>query len=467
MIESSVVEGSYRDPSGRIFSRNKRIFRTVTEHGLENFEYASATGLLDELVGAGVLVPWTEVDDVDLGPEAADARKILEHRQLSFVSYPYEWSFSGLKAAALLHLDIQIRALGKSVALSDASAYNIQFEGPRPIFIDHLSFRPYRDGEFWLGHRQFCDQFLNPLLMWARLGIPHNTWFRGSVEGIPATALSAMLPWHSRLRPKVLTHVVLPAKFEQGGGTVLGNKVVSRAMGSVGFSRRSFARMLESLRRWISGLRPTGVDDTVWSSYVNDHNYTDREVIVKRAFVADFAAATKPSQIWDMGCNTGDYSKVALESGASYAIGFESDVGVLEKAFNRAVSENLNLLPLFLDAANPSPAQGWSQCERFGLQERRSAEGLLALAVLHHLCVGRNVPLPDAVSWLIGHAPCGVIEFVPKRDLMVQELLRLREDVFDFYTEEIFDRAVADHARIVKSEVITESGRKLVWYDRS
>lgn len=174
----------------------------------------------------------------------------------------------------------------------------------------------------------------------------------------------------------------------------------------------------------------------------------------------------KPRIIWDFGCNTGTYSKVALENGATYAVGFDYDHGALELAFSRASSENLSLLPLFLDIANPSPNQGWNENERKGLSERASSDAVIALAFVHHIVIGRNVPLSEVVNWLTILAPQGVIEFVPKQDPMVQELLALRDDIFYDYTEEKFLEYLSRNSEIVESQTLTQTGRKMIWFRR-
>jgi hypothetical protein len=92
---------------------------------------------------------------------------------------------------------------------------------------------------------------------------------------------------------------------------------------------------------------------------------------------------------------------------------------------------------------------------------------MLALAFEHHLAIGRNVPLEQVVQWLVGLAPCGVIEWVEKSDSTAQRMLALREDIFDRYTRELFEAELVRNARIVKSETVSEQGRRLYWYDRS
>ena len=456
------VHGSYRDPSGQVFLRDDRVFRSVTKYGLENFKAVEKTGLLTDLVDKGLLVPWWDADKNELCQEEDGVLRVLEHTPLPFISYPFEWSFSALKSAALLHLDIHQMALAKGVTLSDASAFNVQFNGSKPIFIDHLSFRPYLEGEFWKGHGQFCEQFLNPLLLQSQIGIPHNAWYRGTPEGIPSASLASLLPFRSRLKLQVLTNVILPVWFERRSSS---SSEVSKSVSKKRLPLSGFQNMLAGLRKFIDSLKPPN-QATVWKEYAENNSYATDEAKTKSRFINEFCSNVKPNIIWDMGCNTGEYSQAALDGGAQMAVGFEYDIGALERAYARALNEKLNFLPLHLDAANPTPSQGWNQQERGGLAERRNADAVMALALVHHLAIGRNIPLPSVVQWLIDHAPQGVIEFVPKKDPMVQELLSLRDDIFDNYTDEIFDQAIASRAHVVREETITNTGRRLVWFKR-
>jgi ribosomal protein L11 methylase PrmA len=358
----NVDAGSFRDPSGRVYIFGGRVFRTVAPLAAPNFEYVRATGLTGELIKAGWLVSETPVAPEFIGDHTLGAAHVLEHPLLPFISYPYEWSFSALRAAALRHLDVHMRALEKGVTLSDATAYNIQFQGPQPVFIDHLLFRRYREGEYWDAHAQFCQQFLNPLLLRAICGVPHNAWYRGNQEGIPVVELNRLLPWRSKLSWNVFAHVSLQARFQNARTTKPSAEPVTRKS----LPKAAFLRMLESLRHWISRLTPADTGETVWSEYSQKHSYSGEEAAAKKAFVAAFAAATKPPMIWDLGCNTGHYSKAALEAGAELAIGFDYDQGALDLAYARAVREKLNFLPVFFDAANPTPDQGWAEHERKG-----------------------------------------------------------------------------------------------------
>lgn len=454
--------GSFRDPSGQIFRRDGRIFRTVMPVAVDDFEFVRGTGLLDGLAADGWLVPFETVDPAILGPLPAAPSTVLEHPRLPFVSYPYEWPFAALKEAALHHLRVHLRALDHGVTLSDASAYNVQFRGAVPVFIDHLSFVRHKEGEFWRGHRQFCEQFLNPLLLRAYLGVPHNAWYRGTQEGIPMDQLSRLLPFRRRLSPRVLMHVVLPARFQRNfSDTGSVEEIASAKTASLPLA--TFRRMLEKLAEWIERLEPVE-GATEWSQYADCNSYNDAAADMKRRFIESFAADLKPETLWDLGCNTGDYSVAALRGGARHAVGFDIDQGALDKGVKRARAEKHDLLMLYFDAANPAPDQGWAQEERRGMAARGPADAILALALVHHLAIACNVPLPRIAEWLCRLGKAGVVEFVPKSDAMVKRLLRLREDIFADYGLESFVDSLRRHAEILEIADVPDSGRKLIRY---
>jgi ribosomal protein L11 methylase PrmA len=345
--------------------------------------------------------------------------------------------------------------------MSDASAYNVQFIGSRPVFIDHLSFRPYREGEFWAGHRQFCTQFLNPLLLTALTGVPFQAWYRGSLEGIPSHELAALLPRARLFSRRVILHVYLlgrlqGASSQRSAATLAGTRL----------PRARFRKTLEDLHDWVASLRPKASRFTDWSNYANNTSYSEGEAEAKRTFIREFVTSTRPDVLWDLGCNTGDFAVVALDAGARRVVGFEFDHGALDAVYQRAAAQGLALLPLHLDAANPAPNQGWAERERAGLSARRNADAVIALALVHHLAISRNVPLAEVVAWIVSLAPRGVIEFVPKTDPMVQRLLTLRADIFEDYSEEHFIAALHSVSQIVKIAHITESGRLLAWFQR-
>ena len=429
---------------------------------IDDFTFVRETGLYDKLISDGWLVPFEDVAPSVLGDLPNAPAAVLEHPPLPFISYPYEWPFEALKAAALHHLKVHLRALEHGVTLSDASAYNIQFRGAAPVFIDHLSFVRHRDGEFWTGHRQFCEQFLNPLLLRAQLGVPHNAWYRGMLEGIPTDHLNRLLPLRRKLSLNILMHVVLPARFQKNfSDSGSANEIKSAKTAKLPLA--ALRRMLEKLQRWIERLTPPE-GTTEWSDYAEKNSYNDAAADMKRRFVETFVSETTPELVWDLGCNSGDYSVAALKAGAGYVVGFDVDQGALSKGFDRATRENMDILFLYFDAANPAPDQGWGEEERKGMAARGPADGVLALALVHHLAISCNVPLPRIAAWLASLGSAGVVEFVPKSDPMVRRLLQLREDIFADYSEENFLDALRVHAEIVDISAVPDCARKLIRY---
>jgi ribosomal protein L11 methylase PrmA len=450
---------SFRDSAGYVYVAEDRVYRTVTAAKLNEFNQVRATPLIPELIQTQQLIA-EEVIEVDtLGDWSKGSELVLAHPKLSFISYPYEWPAELLRTAALLHLEIQLKALSHNVSLVDASAYNIQFQGVNPIFIDSLSFRPYQEGEYWLAHKQFCEQFLNPLLLSLKVGVSYHDWYRGTLEGIPTTDLNHCLSFWQKCSWHVFTQVVLQARFQGKTKQQAAQVAVSKR-----FPRIAYQQMLQSLHSWIKKLKNTQAE-TTWQDYTATHSYDQQEVAQKEKFVQEFISQEGIKQLWDFGCNTGMYSEVALQAGADSVIGFDADHGALQGAVQRARDNQLNFLPLYLDLTNPSPSQGWGSIERKNITERGNPDGIIALALLHHLAIAKNIPIPMVLDWLLAIAPKGVIEFVPKNDPMVQLLLSLREDIFTDYSEESFLMHLQQRARILNQIHVTQSGRLLVSYE--
>lgn len=418
--------------------------------------------MLDRAIANGRLVAADPVDSSLLNQIVPGIRHLLEHPRLDFVSYPYEWTFSALKAAAVHHLDFHLELLADGFTLSDSTAYNVQFRGCAPIFIDHLSIVPYNNGAVWAGQRQFGMQFLNPLFLWAKRGIAPHAWYRGSVEGIEPEELAKLLGWRDKMSFTVLAHIVGPAMFARRrvADGLDGKPPIVNSL-----PKARLVAMLTSLRDYVSGLSLKS-EKTVWDDYAGKNSYDEARRAAKHGFVADAVAAVQPHLLFDIGCNSGDFSQTALDSGAASVVGFDFDFGALERAFARFGKSGKAMLPLWLDATNPSPGQGWAGAERKSMAQRADAGMMLGLAVIHHLAIAKNVPLDMAVGWLMDLAPAGVIEFPSKSDPMVQQLLRHRPDIFPDYTEEAFLHHVGQRGKIRRREHLGESGRLIVAYDK-
>lgn len=446
------LPSSFRDPSGFLFESGGTLFRQVNASYREDYESLIGSGLYDSLISDGLLVAHEEVPGGSLAPEAW---KVLRPERLPFVSYPYEWCFGELKAAALATLEVQRRALRHGMSLKDSSAYNVQFPRGRPVFIDTLSFRRYRPGEPWEGYRQFCRHFLAPLALMSRTDGRLSQWFRLDIDGIPLDLASALLPRTSWLSFSLLSHVHLHARSEkrhegQGAGPVR-----SRSMGRYGLEG-----LLASLEGAVRDLE-WGPSASAWSEYYASTNYAAGALERKKALVAEFVRETRPKLVWDLGANVGLFSRIAAESAES-VIAFDNDPASVERHYGEVVSRGRsNVLPLVLDLTNPSAGIGWANEERLSLTERGPADLVMALALVHHLAIANNVPLPSLAGFLARLCRDLIIEFVPKQDSQVQRMLASRPDIFDSYSQEEFERAFAGFFHTVRRVPILESERTL------
>ena len=455
--------GSYRDPRGYVFHYDGAILRTILPSAKADYESIRDKGIIAESIEEGFLVDTEELDKCSIPASLTDATYIVRHFKIPLISYPYEWSFYQLKEAALHHLKFQMFLLERDAVLRDASAYNIQFIGSRPVFIDLLSIAPYKEGDYWLAHSQFCEQFLNPLLLRALKGFTHNGWFRGNLDGIYTRDLAKILSLKDKMSWNVFSQVTLQAYLE-AAALKKPNKATSQAQSRKPFPRKAYSGFLTQLYNWINKLEPKDIGKTVWGEYASDNTYFNEEADKKRLIVQLFAEEHKFDKLIDLGCNTGDYSIVVLNSGVKFVVGYDFDSKAVDQAFLRSQKQGLNFLPLYLDAANPSPNQGWRQAERLGFQERNMADGIIALAFIHHLAIAKNIPLDQIVNWITCIAPRGLIEFVPKSDITVGKMLALREDIFSDYSEENFIKILSSKVNIISSQLISSSGRKIFEY---
>lgn len=458
---AQALGASYRDPSGFVYTRDGALYRQVNRVFRERYQAFLDSGLYAELVEGRLLVPHREVS-LELAA-SAEAVAVLEPERVEFISYPYEWSFGQLRDAALLTLELQERALGRGMTLRDASAYNVQFVGGRPLFIDTLSFEPRAEGAPWAGYRQFCEHFLVPLALVSRVDVRLSDLLRSHLEGIPLDLGSRLLPRSTWLRPGLLFHVHLHAMAQRryadrGSGPV--ERREPSAVSRRGVSPNAAVGLVRSLRGAVESLdwKPAG---TEWADYTQDNNYSSAAAESKRAAVVELLSGLGARTAWDLGANTGEYSRAARQVVPS-VVAFDIDPAAVERNYRRIRAESeTGILPLRLDLTNPSPALGWAHRERLSLEERGPADVLLALAVVHHLAIGHNLPLERVAAFLAKIGRHLVIEFVPKSDSQVQRLLRDRADIFPDYAREGFEAAFQSHFRIERTVPVAESERTL------
>ncbi len=387
------------------------------------------SGLYETLCNQKMLVPHKEVSqDLALDDKAY---KVIQPHQLPFISYPYEWSFSQLKDAALLTLSIQQIALEKDMVLKDASAYNVQFFKGSPIFIDTLSFERYEEGTTWCAYRQFCQHFLAPLALMNRTHIGLNQLLRVYIDGIPLDIASSLLPKSSKFNFSLGLHIHLHAKSQKKHAHTTLNQIQKQK----NFSKKSFFALLDSLKSFIEKLvwKPGG---TEWFDYYeSNNNYGESGLEEKEQALLRLIKRISPETVWDLGSNTGRFSRIAIAAGATNVISWDIDPACVESNYKMMVkNQESGLLPLLLDLTNPSPGIGWDNKERSSFGDRGPADAILALGLIHHLAIANNVPLSKIADFFYKLSPWLIIEFIPKDDSQVEKLLATRKDIFPAYT---------------------------------
>ncbi|MEE9554353.1 MAG: SAM-dependent methyltransferase [candidate division Zixibacteria bacterium] len=451
-IRNGLVSGSFRDPSGFLFYRDGRLYRQVNNIYRDNYDLLMNSGLYRKLVGERLLISHVEIDDWD--SLAVDAYKIIAPESISFISYPYEWCFGQLKEAALTTLRIQKYALDFGMSLKDSSAYNIQFVNCRPIFIDTLSFEKYREGSPWVAYGQFCRHFLAPLTLMCRKDIRLNQMLRIYIDGLPLDLAGKLLPRRTWLKFSLLTHIHLHSESRKR----FADRPAKNKKRQI--SRRALFAIIDSLEQAITGLRWKPAN-TEWADYYSETNYAPESLTRKKEIVAEYIEAINPPMVWDMGANTGFFSRIASAKGIE-TISFDFDPACVEVNYRECVKNGeANILPLLLDLSNPSPNIGWANRERMSLGERGPADLIMALALVHHLAISNNLPLFRIAEFFKENCRALIIEFIPKNDSQVRRLLATRDDIFPRYTKEDFEAEFEKKFTIVRSDKIPDSERTL------
>lgn len=455
MPDSIQISGSFRDPDGFVFVADGHVYRQVNASGRTNYDQLMESGLYEALVDRDLLIPHSEAGS-DLSP-GGQSYKILQPEQIPFISYPYEWSFSQLKDAALATLNIQRRALQHGMILKDASAYNIQFCHGKPLLIDTLSFETYQDGRAWVAYRQFCQHFLAPLALMSRKDIRLSQLLRVYIDGIPLDLANSLLPKRTWLNLGVAMHLHLHTRAQK---RYRGKPPTSSSNRQARLGKQALINICDSLRSTIKGLN-WDHKKTAWAHYYEGDSYQEEGFDDKYRTVADYLAIINPGCVWDLGANTGVFGRIASDEGA-FTVSMDNDPGAVEANYlhSKRLKET-RLHPLLVDLTNPSASLGWDNAERDSLTARGTTDCVLALALVHHLAIGNNVPIGKIASFLASLSEWLIIEFVPKSDAKVKMLLASRKDIFAAYTQPAFEEIFSEIYDVVRSKRIQSSDRTI------
>lgn len=462
--------GSYRDRDGRVFyDASGGICRALSGTAWEEWKSVRDTPFFRQAMIDRRIVQ-TEERSEPLDSAAAPGTNpgtnwcgILKHETVPFISYPYEWSFGMLQDAALLHLDLLASAIDDDITLKDGTAYNVQWIGSRPIFIDIASFEKLPIGRAWAGYRQFCQTFLYPLMLQAYKGVAFQPWLRGALDGITPHDCRHLMSWRDFFRRGVASHVFLHSWLQSR--QEIDQVDASQALSNAGFHKELIRSNVRGLRKVIERLRwsPRG---SVWSGYSDANGYTQDDDRIKRDFVRDAVHSRFWDLTWDIGSNTGTYAHIAAEN-SRHVVAMDSDHLAVEKLYRELKANpgphGARILPLVNNFVDPSVGLGWRGLERKALADRGRPNLTLCLALVHHLVIGHGIPLRELLGWLAGLGTSVVIEFVTKQDPMVKKLLRGRRDNYADYEVDVFERWLHELFQVVRSERL-QSGTRTLYF---
>jgi len=458
--------GSFRDPANSVYqlideTGKVRIIRGLREDALKNYKELITQEFYSDLSREGALVETKEISTKDFDkPSEYKWAGYVEHEAISFISYPYEWPFSMLKDAALLHLDLMERSLESGWTLKDATPYNIQWKNLKPIFIDIPSFEPWIKGEPWVGYRQFCSMFLAPLLLKSHLNIDYVDILRSSLDGISPTESIKLFQGLNKFKKGVISHIYFPSKVENSILNRERDDAYAKKRKAPSHSKAMIIGLVQSLRRLINRLNYK-IGHSDWSQYDITHSYDDSDFNLKKKFIEKYASSRFRDQIWDIGCNTGTFSDICSQH-CNQVVSIDSDFVAIEKLFlSQKEKTSSNILPIVMNLANTSPSQGFASKERKSFEERGKPELIICLALIHHMRISSNIPNIEFLKYLRSFDAEIIIEFVDRHDEMVKKLLTNKKEDYPDYNKQDFLREVQKYFEIKDRQSLKNDDREI------
>jgi hypothetical protein len=461
VVPVSTDPGSFRDPLSRVFVDAAGVWRGLSAEALADYEALAQSTFFRDALDRGDIVATERADSaVQLPGEWAG---VLRHERIDVLSYPYEWPFEMLRDAARLQLTLARAALAEKLITKDATPYNVQFVGTKPVFIDVGSFERLRPSEPWPGYRQFCELYLNPLLIQAVRDVPFQPLLRGSIHGISPATAADLLRGSGGLQKGVFTHVKLHARAERRYADADRERDIKAELKQAGFGPKLIEAQLRNLDKAVEAMRWRQQTST-WSDYGDRAHYSSADLTAKDEFVAAAVdSGSPPRLVLDLGANDGRFSRLAIAAGAGAVVAVDSDDVVVDRLYRDLRTEGeRRILPLVLDLSDPSPGLGWRSRERPPFVTRVRPDLVLCLAVVHHLALTNTVPLDEIVAFLAEFGAPLVVEFPHRDDVMAARLLaRKRSGVFDGYDVGPWERALGAHFAVRAQQTLPSGTRTL------
>lgn len=439
---------SFRDPDSSLSYDNSYYYRWISLYYEKHYNHFIDSGLKERLLQEGFILPFVEI--IDDTPEAGVSSRVLRTDVLPFVSYPYEWSFSQFKEAALLTLKINQLALEYGMILKDASMFNVQFIGCKSVFIDLTSFEVYEQDTPWNAYYQFCKHFYGPLFLAAKKNIILPKLLQYFIDGIPLKEIVSLCNWYDFLNSGAFLHLFLHSK---GEGKIVKvsnhNKVAKKQLSNIFTHLESAITNLTIKQK-----------QTVWDNYNQNNNYKIESQQHKVEIIKGFLNQIDGEKALDIGANDGLYSQLLADRGMYTLV-----VDIDELAVDRAFKMKHHLVhPLQMNLINPTPSIGWNNSERKSFWDRCHVDVIQALAIVHHLVITHDISFEEIAKKLAQHTHYLIIEFVSPDDSQAQILLQNKSHHVLDYTLINFEKSFANYFDLKNKQNIYKTGRVLYFY---
>jgi SAM-dependent methyltransferase len=466
---------SFRDPAGCCCFYEGRVLRFVAAESLSEFENFLKTNCAGRFLDRKEFVSTRRLSDADAAAlrEAPELKSlfstqsigaVFEHERIPFSSYPHEWPPEMLWEAGWLTLELARAAHADGFGLKDATPRNVLFRGSEPVFIDALSFERRHPGDpIWKPHAQYVRTFLLPLLANRRWGLPLADIFTTRRDGLePEEVYRFCGPWE-RLKPRMLSLVTIPTWLSRRANPDDQKLYQPHLLANTDKASFILESLLTRLERTMGSLKPAAQKKSVWSDYMATHSYDDPAFAAKEKFVSEVLREFKPARVLDAGANTGHFSALAARAGAE-VVAVDLDAACVGSIWRRAREQKLNILPLVVNLAQPDPSLGWrnSECPSFLERATGAFDGVLMLALVHHLLVSERIPLEEILRLAYDLTKSLlVIEFVDPKDAMFRRLTRGREHLHAALNEKMFEQACTRYFDIVRSLALPGTERRM------
>ena len=439
---------SFKDYSARVFQQEGIYYRAITPEYQAEYEHLMTSGLYSELVQSKLLNPHQEVE---LSTEQ-EAYKILYPQQIDFLSLPFEWCYAQWRKVLLAYLEINLIALKYGLILKDATPYNFCLQGGKALLFDTSSFAFFKEPNYWIAYRQFCEEMLGPFALMHYRGMRWGRLMLASHQGLPLDFISQNLPRKSYLNLSCLLHLHLHAKSYQKPGAKKGN--------SQGFSQEKLIEVFSMIKGIVQKWDTYHQYPNYWSEYYDIDIETDEYLQDKQETVKAYLQSCNVKSVLDLGANTGKFSELACYY-ADRVIALEFDkkcVDYIEKTITETGNKKLHTL--LGDLSQTSPDFGLLGKEHFSIFKRAKSDLVLVLALVHHLALSKLIPfelITDLVHEFSNRYV--LIEFIEKSDRKVNQLLQTNPRYYP--SKEEFELIIQQKFTILQQKTLDKSVRTL------